>query len=49
MGDNFSIRKASANLDISKSLVHRILKVDLGLKSYHRSLHQELSEDDPDR
>lgn len=49
MGDNFSIRKASADLDISKSTVHRILKVDLGLKSYHFSLHQELNEDDPDR
>lgn len=49
MGDNFSIRKASANLDIPKSSVHRILKIDLGLKSYHYSLHQELNEDDPDR
>lgn len=49
MGDNFSIRKASTNLAISKSSVHRILKTDLGLKSYHFSLHQELNEDDPDR
>ena len=49
MGDNFSIRKASTNLAISKSSVHRILKTSLRLKNYHFSLHQELNEDAPDR
>lgn len=49
MGDTFSIRKASKNLEIPKSSIHRILKTDLGLKSYHFSLLQYLNEDDPDR
>lgn len=49
MAENFSVRKSSAVLNIPKSSVHRILKLDLQMKPYRYSLHQELNEDDPDR